>query len=169
MGQRGLLLPPRDGRPRSSRAVGGPQVGHLAPTATNHLHKFEQVTFGDSSSRHPRNEGNVTLLVVNLRTMTVIESQRVGEVPDVLAFDPQAGRLYVASESGVVSVFIRRGRGLMPVGEVRMPRAHTVSVDSRTHLVYLPLQNLDGHPVLPGCGDRSEVGVDRREGQGPSP
>ena len=29
-----------------------------------------------------------------------------------------------------------------------MPHAHTVSVDPLTHLVYFPLQNLNGHPVL---------------------
>ena len=29
-----------------------------------------------------------------------------------------------------------------------MPHAHTVCVDPATHLVYLPLENLDGHPVL---------------------
>jgi len=29
-----------------------------------------------------------------------------------------------------------------------MPHAHTVSVDSKTHLVYFPLENIDGHPLL---------------------
>jgi len=29
-----------------------------------------------------------------------------------------------------------------------MPHAHTVSVDTDTHLVYFPLQDIDGHPIL---------------------
>jgi len=28
------------------------------------------------------------------------------------------------------------------------PHAHTVSVDQQTHLIYLPLENLNGHPVI---------------------
>ena len=33
-------------------------------------------------------------------------------------------------------------------GEMVMPHAHTVCVDPATHLVYFPLENLDGHPIL---------------------
>ena len=33
-------------------------------------------------------------------------------------------------------------------GLLSMPHAHTVSVDPDTHLVYFPLQNLNGKPVL---------------------
>ena len=40
------------------------------------------------------------------------------------------------------------GATLRPAGEVRAPHAHTVSVDPRTHLVYLPLENVNGRPVL---------------------
>jgi hypothetical protein len=29
-----------------------------------------------------------------------------------------------------------------------MPHAHTVAVDPKTHLVYFPLENIDGHPIL---------------------
>ena len=45
-------------------------------------------------------EGNATLQVVDLRTMRVLSSQRVGDDPDVLAWDPAWRRLFVASESG---------------------------------------------------------------------
>src|SRR5258708_34183750 len=33
-------------------------------------------------------------------------------------------------------------------GEIVMPHAHTVCVDAKTHLVYFPLENVDGHPIL---------------------
>jgi len=94
------------------------------------------------------NEGNATLLTVDLRTMAVIETHRVGEDPDVLAFDPGWRRLYVASESGTVSVFREQAGRLVPDGNLTMPHAHTVSVDPRTHIVYLPLESVHGRPVL---------------------
>jgi len=94
------------------------------------------------------NERNATLLVVDMSTMTVVGSYEVGDDPDVLAFDPGWRRLYVAAESGRVSMFTERGKGLVSDGDFRIPHAHTVAVDPRTHLVYLPLQSLDGRPVL---------------------
>jgi DNA-binding beta-propeller fold protein YncE len=94
------------------------------------------------------NEGNAMLLTVGLESMRVVDQQRVAEDPDVLAYDASWDRLYVAAESGVVSVFTVRDRRAMHEGDAAIPHAHTVSVDPRTHLVYLPLQNIDGHPVL---------------------
>lgn len=93
-------------------------------------------------------EGNGTLQVVDLRTMRVLSSHRVGDDPDVLAWDPSWRRLYVASESGVLSTFAMDGSTLRPVGELRIPHAHTVAVDPKTHRVYLPLENVGGRPVL---------------------
>ena len=93
-------------------------------------------------------EGNALLQVVDLRTMRVIHSLSVWDDPDVLAWDPGWRRLYVAAESGAVTAFVLEGRVLKPAGEIRAPHAHTVSVDPRTHLVYVPLENVDGRPVL---------------------
>jgi len=94
------------------------------------------------------NERDARVLIVDLRSMKVTGSVPVGEAPDVLAFDPQWRRLYVASESGTVSVFTEVGTGLVPDGFLRIPHAHSVLVDPRTHLVYLPLQDVGGRPVL---------------------
>jgi DNA-binding beta-propeller fold protein YncE len=93
-------------------------------------------------------EGNGRLQVVDLRLMKVLQTIKVPDDPDVLAWDPSLRRLYVASESGTLSVFWVEGNVLRPIGEVRAPHAHTVSVDPRTHLVYLPLENVNGRPVL---------------------
>ena len=94
------------------------------------------------------NEGSGTLLTVDLTSMRVLGTERVGDGPDVLAFDPEWHRLYVAAESGVVSVFTERETGLAHDGDVTMPHAHTVSADPRTHLLYFPLQDVAGRPVL---------------------
>src|SRR5215471_15643552 len=94
------------------------------------------------------NEGNATLQMVDLRTWKVLDRQAVGEDPDVLAFDPGWRRLYVAAETGPVTVFGERDGKLVLAGHVTLPRAHTVWVDSRTHLVYFPLENVAGRPLL---------------------
>jgi len=93
-------------------------------------------------------EGNARLLVVDLTTLRVIANHVVGDDPDVLAFDPGLHRLYVAAESGVVTVFEEQGGALHRLGEYRAPAAHSVSVDPMSHRVYLPLSNVGGRPVL---------------------
>jgi DNA-binding beta-propeller fold protein YncE len=91
---------------------------------------------------------NRTLAVLDLTTGKVLATHPVGEGADVLAFDPGLGRLYVSSESGVVSVFKTRGKSLVLEGEMVMPHAHTVCVDPLTHLVYFPLESIEGRPIL---------------------
>ena len=93
-------------------------------------------------------EKNARLLVLNLRTTQVTDTHSVGKDPDVVAWDAGLGRLYVASESGTVAIFQEHGETLQPVDELTIPYAHSVAVDPDTHLVYLPLENIDGHPVL---------------------
>jgi len=93
-------------------------------------------------------EGNAKLALVDLAEMRVLETQPVGEDPDVLAFDSGLDLLYVSAESGDVRVFRVSKRHLVPMGGVSMPYAHTVSVDPGTHLVFFPLQNIHGRPLL---------------------
>ncbi len=93
-------------------------------------------------------EDNAKLLVVDLNSMRVTFTTDVGDGPDVLAFDPSLLRLYVASEAGVVAIFAEQNRDVLPVGEYRAPHAHSIAVDPATHLVYLPLENVKGKPVL---------------------
>ena len=88
------------------------------------------------------------LAVVDLNTMKVLATHPVGEDPDVLAFDPGLKLLYVSAESGHVTVFRVSGKTLVSLGGFAMPHAHTVSVDPETHLVYFPLQDVDGRPIL---------------------
>lgn len=66
----------------------------------------------------------------------------------MLAFDPGLRRLYVASESGAVTIFDERDGRLDRIGTYRAPHAHSVAVDPRTHQVFLPLADVNGRPVL---------------------
>src|SRR5213076_1188278 len=57
-----------------------------------------------------------TLGVLDLRTLQLRQVLPIGGDPDVLAFDPSLGRLYVAAESGVVAVFAERDGSLGQLG-----------------------------------------------------
>jgi hypothetical protein len=73
----------------------------------------------------------------------------LASVSFAVCFDRGLNRLYVSAESGTLTIFDVRGRGLVKVGEdFFAPKAHSVAVDSRTHRVYLPLENVGGKPVL---------------------
>jgi DNA-binding beta-propeller fold protein YncE len=94
-------------------------------------------------------ERNARLLVVDLARRVVVASFVVGDAPDVLAFDRGLRRLYVAAESGVVTVLGKRGGRHVLLGRALLaPGAHSVAVDPRTHLVYFPLANASGVPIL---------------------
>jgi YVTN family beta-propeller protein len=94
-------------------------------------------------------ENNHKLLVLDLETRKVTASYDVGEDPDVLAYDPGPGYVYVAAESGVVSVFRTQSHQVSRVGEMLLgPNAHVVAVDPGTHKSYFPLKNVGGKTVL---------------------
>jgi YVTN family beta-propeller protein len=94
-------------------------------------------------------EENAKLAVFDLEAKKMTAIYTVGGDPDVLAFDKGFGRLYVSAESGIITIFEERGHNLEKIGEgFFAPNAHSVSVDSRTHRVYFPLQNVGGKPVL---------------------
>jgi DNA-binding beta-propeller fold protein YncE len=86
-------------------------------------------------------DGNARLLTLDLGRMKIIGNASIGQSPDVLAFDTSSRRLYVSAESGDVAVFVENGRTLHKLAQAFLaPEAHVVAVDSRTHLVYFPLQ-----------------------------
>jgi len=93
-------------------------------------------------------EENHSLAVFDLNSMKLLSVFQVGNDPDVLAFDPGLSRLYVSAESGTVTVLEESNRTLHMLGQFHMPHAHTVSVDPKTHLVYFPLENVAGKPLL---------------------
>jgi DNA-binding beta-propeller fold protein YncE len=95
-------------------------------------------------------DGNAVLLTVDLGTWQVIGTDRVGQDPDVLAFDPGTRRLYVAAESGWLTVFDEHDRHLVVTGSGHLADgAHVVAVDPGTHRSYYPIPaGHDGHPAL---------------------
>lgn len=94
-------------------------------------------------------EGNDKLLVLDLESGQVLARFDVAGDPDVLAFDPALGRLYVAGESGEVSVFEVKARTVKALGTAPYgPNAHVVAVDPTSHETYFPLKSVQGRPRL---------------------
>src|ERR1041385_5481860 len=94
-------------------------------------------------------QGDDKLIVFNLESRTEEDVFPVGGGPDVLAFDSELKLLYVACESGGVSLFKADNGKLAKLGDAEVgPNSHTVAVDSKTHKAYFPLKNVNGKPVL---------------------
>ena len=94
-------------------------------------------------------EDNAKLAVFSLKTMQVVSTYSVGSSPDVLAFDPGLHHLYVASESGTLSIFDLQSDRTVKLEDIQVdPSAHTVAVDPQSHWVYLPLEKVGEGPVL---------------------
>lgn len=94
-------------------------------------------------------EDNASLVALDLSSGKIIAKDKVGRGPDVLAFDDQKHLLFVSSESGTVSVFKVERNNIRKVGETFFySGAHTVSVYQKKHLIFFPLPEVDGNPVL---------------------
>jgi len=94
-------------------------------------------------------EVNSLLDRVDLGT-NAITTAAVGTSPDVLAIDSGHNWLYVAAESGTLTVFDLAQPGLSSIdSELIAAAAHTVAVDSATHRVFFPLEaGPQGTPIL---------------------
>jgi YVTN family beta-propeller protein len=94
-------------------------------------------------------QANAKLVVFDLQRKRVTESHETGVTPDVLASDPALHLVYVAAEDGVLATFAQENGQLRTFGKGYVgPNAHAVAVDPRSHAIYLPLKDVDGHPVL---------------------
>jgi DNA-binding beta-propeller fold protein YncE len=94
-------------------------------------------------------QDNDTLLALDMRTMHLVSSFRLGGGPDVLAYDPGLHLLYVAGEAGVLSLFQIGADAVAKIGEgYAGPDAHVVAIDPATHRSYFPLMDVNGKTEL---------------------
>jgi DNA-binding beta-propeller fold protein YncE len=97
-------------------------------------------------------EAGGKLTLVDMKTWQVLDSQPVGAFPDVLSLDAGRGLAYVAAESGTVSVFKAGQAKLDKLAEGYVAaHAHVILADPASHVLYLPLEDVDGKPVLRIC------------------
>ena len=93
-------------------------------------------------------EKNARVGIVDMREKRIVRVYPVSAEPDVVALDPVRRRLYVAAESGAITAFDVRGISLTPLPRYRAPHAHTVAIDPATGLLYVPLEDVQGRPIL---------------------
>src|SRR5205823_16081 len=102
-------------------------------------------------------ENNAKVVMVDLQNHGQIAAASVGDNPDVLAYDPGLGRLYVAAESGTVTAFSTTPTRLHKLGHAHLAdKSHSVAVDPTTHLVFFPLER---DPNKPGLRIMKPVGT----------
>lgn len=94
-------------------------------------------------------DGNAALLEVDITTFTITATLQTGTDPDVLTLDPARSRLYVLAESGVATVIDTSARPATLVARATLAGgAHSGTVDPNSHRLYVPIAELNGHPVL---------------------
>jgi DNA-binding beta-propeller fold protein YncE len=95
-------------------------------------------------------DGNARLVVLGLPQLTVVGTQQIGADPDVLALDPARQFLYVAAESGVLTMLDVSAPAGRVLGRDRVgDNAHVVAVDPATGEVFLPIRRgASGRPQL---------------------
>ena len=95
-------------------------------------------------------ESNNVLARVDLGGAHAVATGPTGSGPDVLSIDPSLGWLYVAAESGDLTVFDIRQQGVALIGhDSPGSNSHSVAVDPATHRVFFPLMaGPQGTPVL---------------------
>jgi DNA-binding beta-propeller fold protein YncE len=94
----------------------------------------------DGASAFIACEGNDMLARVDLGGSHEVTTAATGAGPDVMSIDPGLGWLYVAAESGDLTVFDIAQPGVKLVGHDHPGAAsHSVAVDPPTHRVFFPL------------------------------
>jgi DNA-binding beta-propeller fold protein YncE len=90
-------------------------------------------------------DGNARLVVLSLPQLIPLGSQEVGAEPDVLAYDPARRFLYVAAESGVLTMLDVDPPAGRVLGRDRIgDNAHVVAVDPADDQVFLPIRRGNG-------------------------
>jgi len=104
----------------------------------------------DGKSAFVACEDNDQLLRVELDANHAVAQGPTGSGPDVMSIDAKLGWLYVAAESGDLTVFDLTRPGVSLIGRDHPgSNAHSVAVDPATHRVFFPLvKGAQGTPVL---------------------
>ncbi len=104
----------------------------------------------DGQSAFVACEQNDMLARVDLGGAHAVATAPTGSGPDVMSIDPGLGWLYVAAESGDLTVFDITKPGVSLVGhDAPGAHSHSVAADPATHRVFFPLlAGPSGTPVL---------------------
>lgn len=97
-------------------------------------------------------QANTQFVELDLDDMQVVAVQSLAQPPKTLAFEPQLGMVYVATEQGVVYVFredpLHRGNLQLVTNPVIGPNAQSLALDTSTRHLYVPTLDIRNTPVL---------------------
>ncbi len=94
-------------------------------------------------------EDSNRLVLMDIKNGLALGIYKVGKIPDVMAFDIKQNVLYVATESGILSIFKLKQKKLFLIGSKYIgDDAHTISINPLSDKVYLPIKDFNAHPVL---------------------
>ena len=92
---------------------------------------------------------NAHLITVDATNWTAVATDPVAQGPETLAYDAAAHRLYVAAESGILTVAFVRDRKIQQTrAGFLADDAHVVAVDPNTHRSFYPVHGGSEGPVL---------------------
>src|SRR5262245_58421044 len=105
---------------------------------------------GCAASTEPASSDDSTELRSRTRPLSLESALIFMLGPDVLSIDPGLGWLYVAAESGDLTVFDIQTAGVVLLGHDQPgSHSHSVAADPATHRVFFPLQA--GPKEVPRC------------------
>jgi YVTN family beta-propeller protein len=92
--------------------------------------------------------GNAMLAVFDLDEQRVVATVPIGKSPDTVVFDPALRRIYSTGKSGILSVIQQEGPNKYQVLDTVHLHygAHTLTVDSATHALYVAYASLMVNP-----------------------
>ena len=104
----------------------------------------------DGNNAFVASEDNSLIARVELCGAHAVVTAQTGQDPDVLGIDREFGWLYVAAESGDLTVFdINQPGHVLIDREHSGDHSHSVAVDPATHRVFFPLMaGPNGKPAL---------------------
>lgn len=150
------LPPPGTGELVAINPVTQHIVGRLQlPTTCSAPHGMtidtqEHIAFIACVNVDPAHNVVQSLVRVDLQTMNVLPDPllTLALKPDIVVLDHTHHVLYVGCATGI-SIFDVQGRTIRKLGDYVIGKGtHTVAVDEATQMLYLPLVELGGRPVL---------------------
>ncbi|GAC1355428.1 MAG: hypothetical protein NVSMB31_15870 [Vulcanimicrobiaceae bacterium] len=88
------------------------------------------------------------LVVLNMNTGGIASLAQVGDDPDVLTLDTKNRRVYIAAESGVLTIVNDRKAVNVVARGFFAESAHSVVYDPEFNVLYFPLENRGRKPAL---------------------
>ena len=102
---------------------------------------------------------NNFLIVMDADNGKIVSKVPIGEGCDGVAFDPLTNNIYTSNGEGTMTVIHEKDASTYELIEtvITKPRARTITMDEKTHLIYLPTAEFEPLPANAKKGDRPKM------------